>query len=88
MKRVPIPRPAETAHRPNIPGYAGCTLYRPHSMPAHATTGDDQTTARTHRPMPLPTQNPEFKRDGEMSKTITLVPPNNPFNLIKRQAPA
>ncbi|KAL8620642.1 hypothetical protein ACOMHN_029532 [Nucella lapillus] len=52
VKRVPIPRPSETAYRPNIPGYKGCTLWQGTCAPAnaHAAPGppSQSTTALTH----------------------------------------
>ncbi|XP_064648180.1 protein SPMIP7-like [Lineus longissimus] len=88
-KRTPLPRPTDTSHRPNIPGYKGCTWYKPHTAPAHSNMSDPipQTTARVHRELPL-TATPsttEHKRDSRMSKMVTTVPPCNPFNKVDKE---
>ncbi|CAH1788146.1 unnamed protein product [Owenia fusiformis] len=83
VKRVDLPRFTDTAHRPNIPKYTGCTLYQRQYSPAHSKTAtpEPQTTARVHRSLPDATNvTQEFKRDSQMSKMVTTVPPNNPFN--------
>ncbi|ELT92906.1 hypothetical protein CAPTEDRAFT_229181 [Capitella teleta] len=82
VKRVNLPRSSETSHRPNIPGYSGCTLYKSTSTPAHtsSTPPEPQTTALVHRKMPSTPNLSEFKRNSQMSKMVTTVPPYNPFN--------
>ncbi|XP_076461834.1 protein SPMIP7-like [Babylonia areolata] len=88
-KRVPIPRPSETAHRPNIPGYKGCTLWQGKYAPANAHAvplpSSQPTTSLIHKPMPLSRESQGNKREAEMSRMITLVPPCNPFNSIERE---
>ncbi|KAK7488332.1 hypothetical protein BaRGS_00020491 [Batillaria attramentaria] len=88
VKRVPIPRPSETAHRPNIPGYAGCTLWQGHYAPANTHPAPEPpkqpTTSIVYRNMPLPSAQP-VKREAEMSRMVTLVPPCNPFNTIQKE---
>ncbi|XP_067931409.1 protein SPMIP7-like [Watersipora subatra] len=98
VKRVNIPREAETSHRPNIPGYAGCTLYRSKTMgaapapsvrfsdtPEKSSTPKAQTTTGTvHQSLPADAFSAAHKRDATMSKMITTVPPCNPFNKIDK----
>jgi len=95
VKRVNIPREAETAHRPNIPGYAGCTLYRSNTLPApHVRFSDTpektstpqlrSTTSTVHQSMPSGAMSGINKRESTMSKMVTTVPPCNPFNRIDK----
>lgn len=89
VKRVPIPQPAETAHRPNIPGYTGCFLWQGYYAPAHTHPPPEPyaqpTTSLVHKSMPLPRDSPKARREAEMSRMVTLVPPCNPFNTINKQ---
>ncbi|XP_002733477.1 protein SPMIP7-like [Saccoglossus kowalevskii] len=77
---------SETAHRPNIPGYAGCTHWESR-IPANSEmpTPPPQSTARVHARLPIPANSSPHKRLSHMSKMVTLVPPCNPFNKIDRQ---
>ncbi|XP_076465540.1 protein SPMIP7-like [Babylonia areolata] len=88
IKRVSLPRPSDTAHRPNIPGYKGCTLWQGRYAPANThpppQPSTQPTTSLIHRPFP-PAQNSGAKREAEMSRMVTLVPPCNPFNTIEKQ---
>lgn len=88
VKRVNIPRYSETAHRPNIPGYMGCTLYQGQYAPAHsqpAPPPSQSSTAMVHKEKPVPVETPNSnKRESKMSKMVTLVPPCNPFNQINK----
>lgn len=81
MKRVEIPRPTETAHRPNIPGYAGCTLYRSEYNQSYCEDKPERptTTATCYRTMPVTPNNSEYRRNGSMSRLVTTVPPCNPY---------
>ncbi|KAH3715743.1 spermatogenesis-associated protein 48-like isoform X2 [Dreissena polymorpha] len=90
VKRVTIPRYSETSHKPNIPGYQGCTLYRGHYAPAHsnpAPPNSQATTQLVHKEKPVvgsPSSSQNHKRESKMSKMVTLVPPCNPFNQINK----
>lgn len=87
VKRVLIPRYSETGHRPNIPGYQGCTLWQGQYAPAHTaprTPSKQATTATVHKSMPVSPNTSEFKKDSQMSKMVTTVPPCNPFNQINK----
>ncbi|ESP04315.1 hypothetical protein LOTGIDRAFT_204975 [Lottia gigantea] len=83
VKRVPIPRPTDTSHTPNIPGYEGCTLYRGRYEPANSTpinsTMNQASTALVHRTIQSIPSSAINKRESAMSKMVTLVPPCNPF---------
>ncbi|XP_071812440.1 protein SPMIP7-like [Apostichopus japonicus] len=81
--RTSIPKYTDTAHRPNIPGYTGCTQVES-NLPANVNVPvpAPQTTARTHRYFPLLPEGSPHKRTSQMSKMITLVPPCNPFNKV------
>ncbi|PVD29803.1 hypothetical protein C0Q70_09060 [Pomacea canaliculata] len=88
IKRVIIPCPSETSHRPNIPGYKGCTLWQGYYAPAHSQVSEytiQPTTLAVHRPMPLSGPPNLVKREAEMSRMVTLVPPCNPFNTINKE---
>ncbi|XP_013396416.1 spermatogenesis-associated protein 48 [Lingula anatina] len=87
VKRNPQPWVSETAHRPNIPKYDGCTLYERIREPAHSgqLPPEQQTTRRVHRYIPIPQNFSEFKRDSQLSKMVTTVPPHNPFNLVNKE---
>ncbi|XP_069111899.1 protein SPMIP7-like [Argopecten irradians] len=82
VKRVNIPRYSETGHRPNIPGYKGCTLWRGVYAPAHQKS--QATTAITHKSLPISPNTSEHKKDSQMSRMVTTVPPCNPFNQINK----
>lgn len=86
IKRVNIPRYSETGHRPNIPGYQGCTLWQGVYAPAHSTkiVNAQSTTSTVHKSMPISPNNSNHKRDSQMSKMVTTVPPCNPFNQINK----
>lgn len=89
VKRVSIPVYSETAHKPNIPGYTGCTLYRGQYAPAHSHSvppSSQCTTKLVHREKPLldASLTTNHKRESKMSKMVTLVPPCNPFNQIDK----
>ncbi|KAK7109383.1 protein SPMIP7-like [Littorina saxatilis] len=88
VKRVPIPRPSETAHRPNIPGYEGCTLWQGRYAPANTQPPPQPptqpTTSLIHKSFPLP-QDSGRRRGAEMSRMVTLVPPCNPFNSMDKE---
>ncbi|XP_071507400.1 protein SPMIP7-like [Diadema antillarum] len=86
VMRTSLPWYTDTAHRPNIPGYTGCTHWRGKD-PANANVPvpPPQTTARVHRIDRYdPNQSP-FKRTSRMSKMVTLVPPCNPFNKVEKE---
>lgn len=90
VKRTEIPRPSETGHRPNIPLYAGCTLWQGYYAPAHSKAADRQylqpTTNTVHKELPVEVSSPaDHKRNAQMSKMITLVPPCNPFNSMEQE---
>ncbi|XP_077978085.1 protein SPMIP7-like [Glandiceps talaboti] len=81
--RTEKPRYTDTAHRPNIPRYAGCTHWSSR-IPANSEmpTPPPQSTARVHSKIPIPANESPHKRLSHMSKMVTLVPPGNPFNRI------
>ncbi|XP_021373774.1 uncharacterized protein C7orf72-like [Mizuhopecten yessoensis] len=79
VKRVLIPRYSETGHRPNIPGYKCCTLWR-----GVYAQGSQATTAITHKSLPISPNTSEHKKDSKMSKMVTTVAPCNPFNQINK----
>lgn len=84
VMRSAVPKPSDTAHRPNIPGYEGCTLWQGYYAPAHSQHRQylQPTTKAMHKEHPA--ESPaEHKRNGQMSKMVTLVPPCNPFNSVK-----
>ncbi|KAL8617666.1 hypothetical protein ACOMHN_064920 [Nucella lapillus] len=87
IKRVSLPRSADTAHRPNIPGYKGCTLWQGHYAPANTHPPPEPSiqpmTSLIHKPFPSP-QVSGARREAEMSRMVTLVPPCNPFNTIDK----
>ncbi|XP_067650089.1 protein SPMIP7-like [Haliotis asinina] len=87
VKRVTIPRPVETGHRPNIPGYTGCTLYQGTYSPAHSrqVASALPTTTDIHKSKPVSPNKSEFKRNSHMSKMVTTVPPCNPFNSVEKE---
>ncbi|XP_078610523.1 protein SPMIP7-like isoform X1 [Branchiostoma floridae x Branchiostoma japonicum] len=86
--RLSKPRYTDTAHRPNIPGYAGCVHWLA-THPAHAPPKQGKpempTTAREHRRMPYSPNDSEHKHMSTMSNMVTTVPPFNPFNKVERQ---
>ncbi|XP_052795757.1 spermatogenesis-associated protein 48-like [Mya arenaria] len=88
VKRVNIPRYSDTSHKPNIPGYQGCTLYRGQYAPAHshpAPPNSQATTQLVHKEKPVDSATlASHKRESKMSKMVTLVPPCNPFNQINK----
>ncbi|KAK3108180.1 hypothetical protein FSP39_002755 [Pinctada imbricata] len=87
VKRVNIPRYSETGHRPNIPGYQGCTLWQGKYKPAHGepqVPNAQTSTAIVHKSMPISPNTSNHKRESQMSKMVTTVPPCNPFNLINK----
>ncbi|XP_060597503.1 protein SPMIP7-like [Ruditapes philippinarum] len=88
VKRVNIPRYSETSHKPNIPGYQGCTLFRGQYAPAHSAPhppNSQATTKLVHKEKPVTdSANQGYNRGGKMSKMVTLVPPCNPFNQINK----
>ncbi|XP_005109934.1 spermatogenesis-associated protein 48 [Aplysia californica] len=89
VKRSAIPRPSETAHRPNIPLYSGCTLWQGYYAPAHSKPADREylqpTTTTFHKSIPVEQTPVDHKRNAQMSKMITLVPPCNPFNSMEKE---
>ncbi|KAK0057454.1 spermatogenesis-associated protein 48 [Biomphalaria pfeifferi] len=87
VKRSIIPTPSETAHRPNIPWYTGCTLWQGSYAPFQINELENRyphpkiQTLVSQKP-----QSPEsYKRKSEVSKMVTLVPPKNPFNTIETE---
>ncbi|KAI0208674.1 Spermatogenesis-associated protein 48 [Lamellibrachia satsuma] len=90
VKRQPMPWPTDTAHRPNIPKYTGCTLYRSKTSlnldPAHSHDSPlgMATTAETHKLTRAEHITPGFMHEGPMSKMVTTVPPYNPFNKLRK----
>lgn len=87
IKRVNIPRYSDTAHRPNIPGYEGCTLWQGVYAPAHTIKekpAQSATTATVHRSLPISPNTSDFKKESKMSKMVTTVPPCNPYNKLNK----
>ncbi|XP_074659641.1 protein SPMIP7-like [Tubulanus polymorphus] len=89
VKRNEQPKYCETGHRPHIPGFAGCTLYRSNTMPVSSMTHPappfQPVTGTIYKSLPAVMNNKEHHREGKMSKMVTLVPPCNPFNKIEKE---
>lgn len=89
VKRSAVPRPSETGHRPNIPLYTGCTLWQGYYAPAHSKPSEREylqpTTTTVHKSIPVESPPSDHKRNAQMSKMVTLVPPCNPFNSYEKE---
>ncbi|XP_041366282.1 spermatogenesis-associated protein 48-like [Gigantopelta aegis] len=87
VKRATVPRPTDTAHRPNIPCYTGCSLWQGayNSNNSHHAAEAVPSTADVHRTHPVSPNESSFKRGSRMSKMVTLVPPCNPFNSVEKE---
>ncbi|XP_063965094.1 protein SPMIP7-like [Lytechinus pictus] len=85
VQRTSLPWYTDTANRPNIPGYTGCTHWKS-EKPANANVPipPPQTTARVHRIDRYDPNQSAHKRTSRMSKMVTLVPPCNPFNKVDK----
>ncbi|XP_072028843.1 protein SPMIP7-like [Amphiura filiformis] len=86
--RNSVPKYTDTANRPNIPKYTGCTHWTA-GLPANVNVPlpPPQTTARVHRSLPVSPNESSHKRTSRMSRMITLVPPCNPFNKLDNGGP-
>lgn len=84
--RVQKPRPSNASGKPNIPGYTG----RVHWTASHSANQLNPIHSRSESALvfrqvsELPLATP-YHKQGPLSKMVTTVPPQNPFNKVEKE---
>lgn len=79
--RVTKPRPSYPSGRPNIPGYTGCVHWSAsHSANQLNPIHSRSVSASVFREIERRPATSIWNRQGPLSKMVTTVPPQNPFN--------
>lgn len=79
--RVEKPRPSDSSGRINIPGYTGCVHWtHTHSANRLNPIHSRSVSASVFREVSQLPPTSRWNRQGPMSKMVTTVPPQNPFN--------